>query len=497
MIRLSAFWLSLFWIGQVAVGTPAQETTSRTARWPQFRGPNGSGVAAYEERLPVDFGRANYLWKTALPQGLSSPCVWDDRIFLTGHDQEKNQLETLCIDRRTGKLLWRRVTPTDNVEKAHFVGGAAAPTPATDGQRVYVYFGSYGLSCYDYHGRQIWTKPLPVPFTEYGAGSSPVLVRDWLVLVQDQHQRTSYLLVVDRHSGETVRKIDRPLSGRGWSTPMTWRHEYGEETVVLGSHRLASYDLADGSERWSLRGLAGHVISTPVAGEGLLFISAWNPGGDSGEQWDMPDFGAFARRYDRNRDGHLSRREIPLYYVALSRPRTDQIHNVRLRDMFSYLDWSSDGRISRAEWDGFVADVSSRENKLVAIRPGARGNLTETHIAWEAKRGLPEVPSPLYYDGCVYLVKDGGIASCYDAKTGKLHYFKRLDAGGPYYASPIAGDGKIYVASLRGVVVVYRAGDTLNVLARNDFGEQIFAAPAIVDGKLYLRTERHLYALGN
>jgi outer membrane protein assembly factor BamB len=484
-------------IGQIAVGVTAQETMNHTARWPQFRGPNGAGVAASDEKLPVDFGPAKYVWRTPLPQGLSSPCVWGDWIFLTGHDQETNQLETLCIDGRTGRLRWRRVAPTGTIEETHIAGGAAAPTPATDGQRVYVYFGSHGLLCYDYLGRQLWTRPLPVPFTEYGAGSSPVLVRDWLLLVRDQHQKTSCLLVVDCDNGQTVRTIDRPLSGRGWSTPMTWRHDQGEETVVLGSHRLAAYDLTDGSERWSLRGLAGHVISTPVAGEGMLFVSAWNPGGDLGEQWQLPDFAAFARKYDRNRDDHLNRHEIPSDYVALSRPRTDQIHNVRLRDMFSYFDWSGDGRISRAEWNGFVADVSSRENKLVAIRAGGRGNLTKAHIAWEAKHGLPEVPSPLYYDGCVYLVKDGGIASCYDAKTGRLHYLARLGPGGPYYASPIAGDGKIYVASLRGVVVVYGAGDTLNVLARNDFGEQIVATPAIVGGMLYVRTSRHLYALGD
>lgn len=110
-------------------------------------------------------------------------------------------------------------------------------------------------------------------------------------------------------------------------------------------------------------------------------------------------------------------------------------------------------------------------------------------------RGLPE-SSPLYIDGRVYLIKNGGIASCLDAATGELRYQERLDAGGPYYSSPVVGDGKIYAASARGIVTVYETGDTLQVLARNDLEERIMPTPALLQGCVYVRTEQALYAFG-
>src|SRR5207245_9235786 len=103
------------------------------------------------------------------------------------------------------------------------------------------------------------------------------------------------------------------------------------------------------------------------------------------------------------------------------------------------------------------------------------------------------VPSSLWYRGLLYLVKDGGVVSCLEAKTGKLIYRKRLGAGGFYYSSPVAGDGKVYAASNDGVVTVFKAGDRFEVLANNDLDESIRATPALADGKLYIRTEKHLY----
>src|SRR5262249_52986276 len=127
---------------------------------------------------------------------------------------------------------------------------------------------------------------------------------------------------------------------------------------------------------------------------------------------------------------------------------------------------------------------------------GGKGDVTKTHVAWKEKRSLPEVPSPLYYQGRLYLVKNGGILSSIRAKTGKLVYRKRLGATGLYHSSPVGGDGKVYIASIEGKVVVLKAGDQFKVLARNDLGEEITATPALVDGKIYLRTEGHLYAFG-
>jgi outer membrane protein assembly factor BamB len=144
------------------------------ARWPQFRGPNAIGVAANGMKLPTDFGPAkNVIWKTPLPLGHSSFCIWDDRIFLTGFDPAAKKLETLCLDRRTGQILWRQAAPAKQIEKGHHFNNPAVSTPATDGERVYVYFGSFGLLCYDFEGKEQWQKPLPQVRTTFGTATRP------------------------------------------------------------------------------------------------------------------------------------------------------------------------------------------------------------------------------------------------------------------------------------------------------------------------------------
>jgi hypothetical protein len=155
-----------------------------------------------------------------------------------------------------------------------------------------------------------------------------------------------------------------------------------------------------------------------------------------------------------------------------------------------------DKAIDAIEWTGAEFFSGTINNALMAYRPGEDGKISAKGLAWKADRALPESPSPLYYRGNLYTVKNGGILSCYEAATGKMHYQKRLEADGSYYASPVAGDGKIYLSSMNGTVVVIDAADELHVAARNDLGENLMASPAIVDGKLYIRTAGHLYAFG-
>src|SRR5262249_47653259 len=120
--------------------------------------------------------------------------------------------------------------------------------------------------------------------------------------------------------------------------------------------------------------------------------------------------------------------------------------------------------------------------------------VTKSHVVWREAKAVPEVASPVYYRERVYTVRDGGLVSCLAADSGKLLYRERLGAGGAYFSSPIAGDGKVYAASGRGVVTVLKADDKFEVLARNDLGEPIAATPAVAEGTLYVRTAKHLYA---
>ena len=134
---------------------------------------------------------------------------------------------------------------------------------------------------------------------------------------------------------------------------------------------------------------------------------------------------------------------------------------------------------------------------VLSVRLGGSGDVTESHVIWRDARGAPEVPSPLFYQNRVYYVKNGGIAFCRVAEDGSVVFMRRLGPSSNFYASPVAGGGKIYCASESGVVVVLRANVSRRVLlSHNDLGERIMATPALVDGKLYVRTVDHLWAFG-
>jgi len=476
--------------------------SDESTRWPQFRGPNGTGVSSEDKPLPVRFGPSDaVIWKTELPHGHSSPCVWDDRIFLTGFHPTQKRLETICIDRQSGKVLWKRTAPTQMIERVQPVSSPATATPTTDGQRVFVYFGSYGLLCYDWDGNETWKLPLPIPDLRFGTGASPILAGEIVLLNVDQ-QRESFLLAVNGRTGQTVWRKARPSFQRAWSTPVLLRHEENDLVVVLGGQRLVAYDLKDGTEQWWVGGLPPYPISTPVVAQDRLFLAVSDAYGDSDNVVQPPAFDVFAKEHDKNNDGQIQRNEIPADFVVLNRHTSRGAGDVTLKGWyFASVDRDRNNVLSREEWDKFVVRMRKWPTQfrlaVMAIRLGGRGDVTKTHIVWQESKGVPEVPTPLYLEGRIYTVKNGGIMFCRNAATGKEIYRARLGTTGGYFASPVAGDGKIYAASDRGVVVVVESGDRFRVLSRNNLGEPIFATPAIGGGTLYVRTSRHLYAFGD
>ncbi|MBI5383526.1 MAG: PQQ-binding-like beta-propeller repeat protein [Verrucomicrobia bacterium] len=446
------------------------------AVWPQFRGLGGSGVAE-DADPPVHFGpQSNLVWKAALRPGNSSPCIWGDRLFLTAF--ESNELQTLCLDRGHGRVLWRRSVPPGKVEGTSRLSSPASSTPATDGERVVVYFGAFGLLCYGFDGAELWRKPLPVPITQHGASTSPVLSDELVLLVCDQDVG-SHLLAVDKRDGRIAWRTDRAGFRRGFTTPLLWRADGREQLVVAGTLRLTAYDVASGREVWSVRGLPNEMCPSPVMGPGLIFAAGWTPGAGVPR---LPSYEKLLAEDDRNHDGQLSHSEAP---------------NGPARQHFTYIDADKDGTVTRAEWDTMAEIFGKSENALLAVRPGGQGDVTDTHVSWKQKRGLPYVPSPLCYQGRVYLVKNGGLASCFDATNGAaLFQEERIGALGDYYASPVAAGGKVFLCSQNGVVSVLAAGDTLQVLARNELKENILATPAIVENTIYVRTLGSLFAFG-
>jgi outer membrane protein assembly factor BamB len=498
MYRLNLFLALMVAAGSAAGPVVAQDASRRDAHWPQFRGPNGQGVAPEGMTLPVRFGpSAHVVWKTPLPPGHSSPCVWGDRIFLTAFDKAGPKLETLGLDRRTGQIFWRQTAPAAAIEKVHQISSPAVATPATDGERVYVYFGSYGLLCYDLDGREQWKVPLPVPTTRFGTGTSPVVAGD-VVLLNGEYPPKPFLLAVNRRTGATVWRKEHPGPMEGYSTPVVWSHDGVDEVIVHSPARLAAYGLTDGAEHWRV-GVFSTACSSPVVADGRLFVATYMLGAEPEERVPLPTFDQLLEKYDKNKDGMISKQEFPADLSVFQRPEAAGVPgaDVKLRPFFDQLDLNKDGQIARWEWALVTAFASRQpEHGLLAIRPGGQGDVTRTHVLWREKRAVPEVPSPVAYRGRVYTVKDGGLVSCLDAASGKLLYRERLGPGGAYYSSPVAGDGKLYAASARGTVTVFAAGDGFRVLARNDLREPIVATPALADGKLYVRTASHLYAFG-
>jgi outer membrane protein assembly factor BamB len=444
--------------------------------WSRFRGPNGSGVST-STRLPTEFGPdQNVVWKTELPFGHSSPALTRERIFLTAARGER--LVTICLDRSSGRILWERDAPRTRVEKLDSRNGPAGPTPATDGTNVYVFFADFGLLSYDMNGRERWRVPLG-PFNNlYGMGASPVLVDDKVVLACDQNT-DSYIVAVAQKDGRVRWKTPRPEAHSGHSTPILYTPPGGApQLIVPGSFLLTAYAVNNGEKLWWVRGLSFELKSTPVVSGDTLFINGFGtPQNQPGAHPQIQEFDEITRLY-ANRAGVVTLETLP---------------NGKGR---SWIDLDANTEVSRSEWEYYRAAMAS-ENGLLAIKLGGRGDVTDTNVRWKYHKAVPQLPSPLIYRNVLYMVNDGGIVTTLHPESGaELGQGRLKGAIAPYYASPVAADGKVFMASETGKVAVLAPGGGLEPIAVNDLNDDIYATPAISDGKIYLRTRGWLYCFG-
>jgi outer membrane protein assembly factor BamB len=264
--------------------------------WPQFRGPDGRGVAA-NANLPDRWSSTeNVAWKTEIPgRGWSSPIVWGDRVFLAAvvnsadseppkkglylggerpRPSSDQQWKVLCLDLVSGKVQWERLVHQGQPPgPIHLKNSYASETPVTDGERVYACFGNVGLFCLDFEGRPVWSKRLPPHAMRagWGTAASPVLHRDRLYYVSDNEEQ-SYLVALDKRTGNEVWRAERDEKSN-WSTPCVWENDQRTEIVTPGSGKVRAYDL-DGKLLWWLRGMSGITIATPYADGGLLYVSS-------------------------------------------------------------------------------------------------------------------------------------------------------------------------------------------------------------------------------
>jgi outer membrane protein assembly factor BamB len=445
--------------------------------WPQFRGPNSSGVAA-KDQPPCEFGAGtNLIWKVAVPSGLSSPCIAGDRIFLTAFEDGK--LFALCYNRGDGKEVWRREAPPGKPQDVHKVSSPAVATPATDGRRVYVYFVPYGLVAYDLKGREQWRKPVPINFVMNGSGTSPAMAGDTLVLNCDQDEGDSFLLAVEGRTGKTRWQTPRSDSiCASYTTPIVWKNGAQEEVVVAGSLRVAGYDSRDGRERWKAHVLTSVAVApTPVLGDGHLYVMSRGVPPNA-----MGTFAGFAEKNDKDGDHRITPGEMPAEFGSTG---------------FRGMDLDKDGFITAEDWTSMTNLFAKGDSGLFAVRAPGTGDITGTHVAWKQTKGASGISSPLFYEGRIYVVQDGGRLTCWNATSGQpLYEQERLGAEGEYYSSPVAANGHLYLTSARGTISVVRAGDSLEVKARNELGEPVMSTPGIADNKLYVRGANHLWAFG-
>lgn len=405
----------------------------RAENWPGWRGPSGDGISA-GKGIPTKWSsKENIAWRIAVPgEGHSSPIVWGDKVFLTSSLTEKNKRILLCIDRLSGQTVWQRDVVQSPPETIHRLNSRASGTPATDGKQVYVTFM--------------------------------------------------------RAEGD---EVIAPNVG-------------SERLITPGKIIVAAYDL-DGNEKWKTNVgdfLSAHGFNTcPVLFEDLVILN----GDHDGNAYLVALDRQSGRQRWRTRRENKTRsyvtpiiREIDgITQMILSGSLCIASYDPRNGKRHWIVDGPTEQFVASMVYDGkyVFATGGYPERHTLAIRPGGKGNVTDTHIAWRTTRGAAYVPSPIISGRYLLMVADSGIASCFEARTGKRHWMERLPGG--HSPSPVSADGLVYFVSDRGVTTIIHPSETFAVIAKNELGEPVSASPAISQGQIFLRTHQHLYCIGS
>ena len=468
--------------------------------WPQFRGPNCSGVSSSRHSLPIEFSDTeNVRWKASPGDGIGCPVVASGRVFTSAMIDDET-VGLFAYDTKTGEELWRRTWPTGDLPNVHKTNSHASTTPAADADHCYFYFSTLGMICVDAGtGRDVWHKKLPVPYFvfKWGPGMSPTLYKDKVLFVQDDDLNPAFY-AFNKSDGSIAWKDDRGDQAVNYSHPVICETPKGDEIVVAGTGLLIGYDPDTGKRLWKARTLLRNIKTTPVSHDGMIYISLQS--GGIANQW----LATSDRQYGGNNDGKLTKAEMQAFVG--DRPIPPEF----FKRTFDRGDKNNDGVLEGEELDAaflhpdnFAGARFDAENPadefVIAVKGGGRGDVTDTHVAWKHETKYTDhIVSPLVSDGRMLLVKGGGIATCFETDGGTVIWQpKRIQNEGEYFASPILGDDKIYVAGENGNVVVLANSSEFEILAKNDLGDPVLGTPAIADGVLFFRTRNHLIAVGN
>jgi outer membrane protein assembly factor BamB len=415
-----------------------------TEDWPGWRGAGGSGICR-ETKLPLHWStNENVRWRVALPdRGNSTPVVWGERVFITQAAESRRTV--MCFDRRDGKLLWQAGPAWTEKELTYPENPPCTPSPVSDGKRVIAWFGSAGVYCHDFDGRELWHRDLGKQSHMWGYASSPALYRDLCFLNFGPGER-SFLIALDKRTGRTVWKYDLPPFRAGakweefggeakydakpdalkvaevagsWATPLVVRADGNDELVVAFALRLMGFALKTGEQLWTCEGPNIGIYSSPFFGAGIVGLNA----------------------------GGL-------------------------------------------------------RNTVIAVRPGGRGDVTATRRLWIQYAGNSKgcIGAGVIFQDHIYQVNGMGFAECRDLKTGEIVWEERLTGTGARNASwsaPVLAGDRLYAANQNADVFVLRASPKFECLATNSIGgEPMNASLAVSDGAILLRTDKRLWCIG-
>ena len=443
--------------------------------WSRFRGPNGSGITTATNMVEEFGADKNLIWQVSANPGTSSPIVVSGKLFYTSH---KDDVRTLhCLDAENGAELWTKNVTKQRDEVATPPNDPATPTPACDGKRVVAFFPDYGLVAFALDGEPMWTKEYPASESMHGLASSPVIVEDKVIHQVDQ-LKDSFLVAYHADSGEVIWKVPR-VSGvtGGYSTPAVYRPSDEQTQLIVSSPmELAAFRADTGEKVWWVTGKSNAPISSPVVLKDRIYYC--EPVGD-------PIPFSMVSSADKDKDGKLTIEEVS--------------NQEAVKRLLQRIDSSgnNDSAVDEAEWDATFGAFEGRGG-LVAVDPSGVGDVTSTHVEWTSTKSLPHIPCALVEGDFLYLVQDGGIVTTYNRSSGESAKRARLkSATGKYYASPIAADGKVFLANTKGAITVLAAGGEWEVLATNQLGEGCFATPAIWNDRLIVRTEKSIFCFGD
>ena len=396
-------------------------TVAPAGNWPAWRGPTADGISD-EKDMPIAWSATeNVTWKTPLPGGgNSTPIIWGDRVFVTCASQGGALRSVICLERGTGKELWRGDTPYAAKEPTHGGNPYCSSSPLTDGKTVYAWLGSAGVVAYDFSGKLLWRRDLGAFTHIWGNASTPVFYKDTLILNCGPGVRC-FLIALDKETGKEVWKTELPdAQGKAeefkgsWSTPVLTEIDGTMQTIVDLPGYIAGFSPDSGKEIWRCRGLGALAYANPLIGSDVIVA--------------MSGYGGPA--------------------IGMRKPK--------------------------------AAD---------------QGDLTSSHRLWVVTAKNPQrIGSGVILADRIYLLNEPGFAACIQASTGKELWHARV--AGSSWSSTEFVDGKLYSTLQDGTTVVWKPGDTFELLSENKMEEHMNASLAFSDGQIFVRTYKVLYCIG-